>query len=61
MDEHGFDKQVLVLARPPVWLGMERSEIHRLTRVANDSLAEFVAGAATGSSASVSSPSSTRP
>jgi aminocarboxymuconate-semialdehyde decarboxylase len=41
MDEHGFDKQVLVLARPPVWLGMERTEIHRLTRVANDSLAEF--------------------
>src|SRR5450631_1311652 len=41
MDEHGFDKQVLVLARPPVWLGMERTELHRLTRVANDSLAEF--------------------
>jgi predicted TIM-barrel fold metal-dependent hydrolase len=41
MDEHGFDIQVLVLARPPVWLGMERGDIHRLTRVANDSIAEF--------------------
>ena len=43
MDEHGFDIQVLVLARPPVWLGMDRGDIHRLTRVANDSIAEFVA------------------
>lgn len=41
MDEHGFDIQVLVLARPPVWLEMERADIHRLTRVANDSIAEF--------------------
>lgn len=42
MDEHGFDVQVLVLARPPVWLGMEAGDVHRLTRVANDSIAEFV-------------------
>ncbi len=42
MDEHGFDLQVLVLARPPVWLGMQRPDIHRLTRVANESIAEFV-------------------
>ncbi len=42
MDQHGFDIQVLVLARPPVWLGMEREDIHRLTVVANDSIAEFV-------------------
>jgi aminocarboxymuconate-semialdehyde decarboxylase len=41
MDERGFDIQVLVLARPPVWLGMEREVVHRLTRVANDSIAEF--------------------
>lgn len=41
MDEHGFDVQVLILARPPVWLGMTRTDIHRLTRVANDSIAEF--------------------
>ncbi len=44
MDRHGFDVQVLVLARPPVWLGMERSEVHRLTRVANDSIAQFCKG-----------------
>jgi len=43
MDEHGFDVQVLILARPPVWLGMNRSDIHRLSRVANDSIAEFAA------------------
>ena len=42
MDEHGFDIQVLVLARPPVWLGMEPEDVHRLTRVANDSIAEYV-------------------
>src|SRR5476651_1250838 len=41
MDANGFDVQVLVLARPPVWLGMERHDVHRLTRVANDSIAEF--------------------
>ena len=43
MDQHGFDMQVLILARPPVWLGMERTDIHRLSRVANDSIAEFAA------------------
>ena len=42
MDKQGFDIQVLVLARPPVWLGMEREDIHRLTVVANDAIAEFV-------------------
>jgi predicted TIM-barrel fold metal-dependent hydrolase len=41
MDEHGFDVQVLVLARPPVWLGMERDDLHRMVRVANDSIAAF--------------------
>lgn len=41
MDEHGFDIQVLVLARPPVWLGMDRGDIHRITRIANESIAEF--------------------
>jgi len=43
MDEHGFDVQVLVLARPPVWLGMERADIHRLVPVANDTIAEYAA------------------
>lgn len=42
MDRNGFDIQVLVLARPPVWLGMERNDVHRLTRIANESIAEFV-------------------
>jgi predicted TIM-barrel fold metal-dependent hydrolase len=41
MDEHGFDVQVLVLARPPVWLGMARDDLHRIVRVANDSIAAF--------------------
>ncbi len=41
MDEHSFDVQVLVLARPPVWLGMERADLHRMARVANDSIADF--------------------
>jgi aminocarboxymuconate-semialdehyde decarboxylase len=43
MDEHGFDVQVLVLARPPVWLGMDRKDIHRISRIANESIAEFAA------------------
>lgn len=43
MDSHGFDVQVLVLARPPVWLGMERDDIHRFTVIANDSIAEYAA------------------
>ncbi len=44
LDRLGIDKQVLTLVRPPMWLGMERDDIHRLTRVANDSMAEFAAG-----------------
>ena len=43
MDRHGFDVQVLILARPPVWLGMERKDIHRIVRIANESIAEFAA------------------
>ncbi len=43
MDQHGFDMQVLILARPPVWLGMTRPDIHRVTRIANESIAEFAA------------------
>ena len=41
MDEHGFDVQVLILARPPVWLGMARPDIHRVAHIANESIAEF--------------------
>ncbi|HVB14542.1 MAG TPA: amidohydrolase family protein [Candidatus Dormibacteraeota bacterium] len=41
MDAHGFDIQVLVLARPPVWLGLAPEDIHQLTVVANDCIAEY--------------------
>lgn len=41
MDRIGVDQQVLVLVRPPMWLGMPRPMIHELTRVANDSIAEM--------------------
>jgi predicted TIM-barrel fold metal-dependent hydrolase len=41
MDRIGVDQQVLVLVRPPMWLGMPRPVIHELTRIANDSIAEM--------------------
>lgn len=43
MDAHGIDLQVLVLARPPMWLGLEAGEVHELARLANDSIARAVA------------------
>jgi predicted TIM-barrel fold metal-dependent hydrolase len=43
MDRVGIDQQVLVLVRPPMWLGLERKQVHELTRVANDSIAEMAA------------------
>lgn len=43
MDRIGVDQQVLVLVRPPMWLGMPRPVIHKLTRVANESIAEMAA------------------
>jgi predicted TIM-barrel fold metal-dependent hydrolase len=43
MDRIGVDQQVLVLVRPPMWLGMPRPLVHELTRVANDSIAEMAA------------------
>lgn len=43
MDRIGVDQQVLVLVRPPMWLGMPRPVIHQLTRIANDSIAEMAA------------------
>ncbi len=43
MDQVGIDKQVLVLVRPPMWLGMDRPTLHRLTRIANDGLAAMAA------------------
>lgn len=41
MDRIGVDQQVLVLVRPPMWLGMARPDVHELTRIANDGLAEM--------------------
>lgn len=43
MDRIGVDKQVLVLVRPPMWLGMRREDIHALSRIANDGLAAMAA------------------
>jgi predicted TIM-barrel fold metal-dependent hydrolase len=43
MDSLGIDRQVLVLVRPPMWLGMDRPTLHRLTRIANDGLAAMAA------------------
>lgn len=45
MDRIGVDQQVLVLVRPPMWLGMKRDDIHALTRIANDGLAAMAAEA----------------
>ena len=36
MDEFGIDKQVLTLALPPLWRGMEADTALELTRLAND-------------------------
>lgn len=43
MDAHGIDLQVLVLARPPMWLGLAPQEVHELARLANDAVARAVA------------------
>lgn len=43
MDALGVETQVLVLVRPPVWLGMERGAMHGLTRLANETIAAFTA------------------
>jgi predicted TIM-barrel fold metal-dependent hydrolase len=41
MDRIGVDQQVLVLVRPPMWLGMPRPVVHDLTRIANESIADM--------------------
>ena len=38
MDEFGVDKQVLTLALPPPWRGMDDDTALELTRLANDEL-----------------------
>lgn len=42
MDEVGIDTQVLVLVRPPMWLGMPREVMHRLVRLTHEGVAEMV-------------------
>lgn len=43
MDEHSIDVQVLVLVRPPVWIGMPREVMYPLLRSAHESIAKMVA------------------
>lgn len=41
MDEFGIDKQVLTLARPPIWRGIDPDEALALTQLANDEVAHI--------------------
>lgn len=41
MDDHGIDRQVLSLANPPIWRGMEPADALPLTRLANDLVREM--------------------
>jgi aminocarboxymuconate-semialdehyde decarboxylase len=43
MDANGIDVQVLVLVRPPVWIGMPREVMYPLLRSAHESIAKMVA------------------
>jgi aminocarboxymuconate-semialdehyde decarboxylase len=43
MDEVGIDTQVLVMVRPPMWLGMQRDVMYRMLRTAHDGIAAMVA------------------
>lgn len=43
MDEMGIDTQVLVLVRPPMWLGMPRDVMYRMLRLAHEGIASMVA------------------
>lgn len=42
MDEVGIDTQVLVMVRPPMWLGMPRDVMYRMLRTAHDGIAAMV-------------------
>ncbi len=42
MDEVGVDTQVLVMVRPPMWLGMPRGIMYRLLRTAHEGIAGMV-------------------
>ncbi|RQH02364.1 amidohydrolase family protein [Natrarchaeobius oligotrophus] len=41
MDDHGIDKQVLSLANPPIWRGIDPEDALPLTRLANDLVREI--------------------
>lgn len=41
LDEYGIDKQVITLARPPIWNGIDRDTAIEMTRVANDAVKAF--------------------
>jgi aminocarboxymuconate-semialdehyde decarboxylase len=41
LDEFGVDRQVLTLARPTIWLGLEPGEALPLVRAANDAVRSF--------------------
>lgn len=43
LDRVGIDRQILTMVRPPMWLGMPRDTQVKLTRLANQSLAEMAA------------------
>ncbi|MFC7216091.1 amidohydrolase family protein [Saliphagus sp. GCM10025334] len=41
MDEFGIDKQVLTIARPPIWRGIDPDDALEMTQVANDAVREY--------------------
>lgn len=41
LDEFGIDRQVITLARPPIWRGIDPAEALALTQAANDAVREF--------------------
>lgn len=42
LDDHGIDKQVVSLARPSIWTGIDYDDAVEITRIANDAVREFV-------------------
>lgn len=41
MDEFGIDRQVITLARPPIWRGIDADDALELTQIANDEVARM--------------------
>lgn len=42
LDEYGIDKQVIALARPPIWKGIDPDDAIEMTRLAIDEVKKFV-------------------